>query len=333
LKNESFDDAISSFEYYVNNYPEGNQYINARRNIIKTRENKIKVVYPVDMSAIRQLTYDYKNLMNELGINDQTIEAYRSKAILHAFYLSELDSAISILDQIIAKPRVPRTTRAQSKIDLGDIYLLMGEHWESTLLYSQVEKANKSSKLGYEAKLRNARLNYYMGNFELAGSHLDILKLATTREIANDALALNLLITDNTALDSSDFVMREYANVDLLMFQNKTDSSRHMYELMLEKYPGHSLIDEIHWQLANIYLKLGNFEHALSNLKIISSDHAEDILGDDATFLMAEIYDRHLQDENTAMQLYRDFLTAYPGSVFVAEARKRFRLLRGDQIF
>jgi hypothetical protein len=34
-------------------------------------------------------------------------------------------------------------------------------------------------------------------DFELAQAHLDILKLATSREIANDAMELSLLITDN----------------------------------------------------------------------------------------------------------------------------------------
>src|SRR5690606_8145510 len=88
------------------------------------------------------------------------------------------------------------------KLDMGDIYLLKGEPWEATLLYSQVEKSQKEELLGYEAKLRNARLHYYKGDFELSKDVLDILKQATSREIANDAGALSLLIMDNTGLDS-----------------------------------------------------------------------------------------------------------------------------------
>ncbi|CAN5374953.1 hypothetical protein BH10BAC4_BH10BAC4_09840 [soil metagenome] len=30
------------------------------------------------------------------------------------------------------------------------------------------------------------------------------------------------------------------------------------------------------------------------------------------------------------MEIYRTFLDKYPGSVYAAEARKRFRTLRGD---
>lgn len=333
LKNGAYDEAVEMYEYMVENYPMGRDYIEARRKIIETRESKIKNQFPVDPLAIRQLTRDYQQLLNELGINSQTAEAYRNKAMLHAFYLQENDTAIQILDEIIHTPRISRSIQAQSKLDLGDIYLLIGEPWESTLLYSQVEKANKSSKIGYEAKLKNAKLHYYKSNFELAKSHLDILKLATTREIANDAIALSLLINDNTALDSSDFVMKEYASIDLLLFQNKNDSALIRYKQMLQKYPGHSLTDEIHWQLASIYIALGQFENALAELEDIRRIYAEDIWGDDAMFLMAEIHEKHLGDESAAMEIYKEFLTTYPGSVFVAEARKRFRILRGDHVF
>ena len=49
--------------------------------------------------------------------------------------------------------------------------------------YSQVEKAQKDAPLGYEAKLRNARLSYFNGDFKLAEAHLDIFwKEATSRE-------------------------------------------------------------------------------------------------------------------------------------------------------
>jgi len=333
LVNQSYDDAIEIFQYLIDNYRGEVNYIHARRTIIKAREEKVKNRFPVDQDAIRQLTYDYKNLLRDIGINHQTLEAYRSKALLHAFFLDEKDSAVLILNQIITMPRVNAQLRAKSKLDLGDIYLLIGELWESTLLYSQVEKTNKDSKIGYEAKLKNARLNYYKGNFELAKSHLDILKLATTREIANDAIALSLLIQENTVLDTSDFVMKEYANIELLEFHNKKNEALQAYTLMAAKYPTHSLIDEIYWKQANLNLELGYFEKSLENLHKIQTMHGDNILGDDAMFLSGKIHEQHLGNVQQAMDIYNEFLLKYPGSVFTAEARKRFRQLRGDNIF
>jgi len=47
---------------------------------------------------------------------------------------------------------------------------------------------------------------------------------------------------------------------------------------------------------------------------------------------MAEIYDRHFHDIEKSKSLYQEFLSKYPGSFYAAEARKRFRTLRGDYV-
>ncbi|MEQ9168421.1 MAG: tetratricopeptide repeat protein, partial [Fulvivirga sp.] len=247
-----------------------------------------------------------------------------------AFYLDEKDSAISILQKIIETPRASPDIKAQSKLDLGDIYLLIGEPWESTLLYSQVEKSNKDENLGYTAKLKNAKLSYYKGDFQLAEEHLDILKEATTREIANDAMSLSLLIKDNTALDTAEIAMRRYSEIELLLFQNKAEQATAAIDSMIKEYDDHSLTDELIWLKADIETKLGHFDESILLLNRIIENYGTDILGDDAFFKKADIVDRQLHNKEEAMDLYRTFLTKYPGSVFVAEARKRFRELRGD---
>ena len=55
-----------------------------------------------------------------------------------------------------------------------------------------------------------------------------------------------------------------------------------------------------------------------------------DVLADDAYFLEGDIYEHQLKNKEKAMEIYRTFLDKYPGSVYAAEARKRFRTLRGD---
>jgi TolA-binding protein len=60
------------------------------------------------------------------------------------------------------------------------------------------------------------------------------------------------------------------------------------------------------------------------------TEFGEDILADDAYFLQGEIYELHLKNKEKAKELYREFLNKFPGSVYAAEARKRYRALRGD---
>ena len=330
LDNNDYKNAIRIFNYLIKQYHSGINYELAKRYLIKSREELVKTTFPVDTTEISHLIDDYRRMVAEIGINERTMEALRSEALLYAFYLNRRDSAIQILTKIIDTPGINKALKSQAKLDLGDIYLLNGEPWESTLLYSQVEKLQNDQPLGYEAKLRNAKLSYYKGEFELAQSHLDILKLATSREIANNAMALSLLIQDNTVFDSTDHAMQAYAQVELDLFQNKYELALKKLEIMTVQYPGHSLTDEILWLKANILLELGAFQQAIDQLSQIVQGFEYDILSDDAYFLMGSIYEDQLKDTIEAMRIYNDFLIRFPGSIYSAEARKRYRALRGD---
>jgi tetratricopeptide (TPR) repeat protein len=332
LENKDYDNATKYFQYVVSEYPNGVNKSLARKYLINSKEELIKNTFPVDNVKIRSLVSDYSALTKEAG-NYSPVgnEAMMNIAQLEAFYLDNIDTAITILNELI-RSRPDERLKAAAKLDLGDIYLLKGEPWEATLIYSQVEKEQKDEVLGHEAKLRNAKLSYYTGDFELAQANLDVLKLATTREIANDAMDLSILIQDNTALDTSDMAMKEYASIDLLLFQNKDAEALARLDDMLKKYPDHSLCDEILFLKAKIYKKMGNFTEAIHSLEEISSKYPYDILGDDALFFSGLYYEENLNNKDKAMEIYQSFLLKYPGSIFSAEARKRYRLLRGDKL-
>ena len=274
--------------------------------------------------------------------------------------------------------------KAKAKIELGDIYLLKEESWEATLLYSQVEKTQRETPLGYEAKLRNAKLSYFKGDFLLAQEHLDILKQATSREIANDAMELSMRIKENTLYDTTGAALKEFASIELLLAQNKNDlalqrlqnfrvtkkvkmnreeaikknlwwpekslSQKELEKLKEEIHNSKDVAstmfgdsvwvdvetdfttikDDVYWLEANVLLKRGEFDQSITLLEKIIAEFGEDILSDDAYFLEGEIYERQIKNKDKAMEIYREFLNKYPGSVYAAEARKRYRQLRGD---
>lgn len=332
MNNKEYKTAAEAFEYITTTYPQGQLYPFARRLVINAREEQVKNTYPVDKAEIRKLISDYQRMLQEIGTNVKTLEALRSTANLYGTYLDSKDTALTVLDLAIDLGKTDKNFVDRCKLDKGDIYLLKGEPWESTLLYSQVEKSQKEELLGYEAKLKNAKLQYYKGSFSVAKDILDVLKLATSREIANDAEQLSLLIVDNTGMDSTEAAMRWYADVELLLFQNKTDEAVDNLNKMLVKYADHSIADEVLWLRANTYLKQGKNNEALNDLKKISEAYPNDILGDDAMFTQGKIYEERLKDKQAAMDAYQKVLTQYPGSIYGAEARKRFRMLRGDTV-
>ncbi len=332
MDNKDYDAASKFFQTITTEYRSSPNYSFARRLLIYSKEESVKNTYPVDREKIMSLIQDYKKMINELGRSAQSYEATRSMAVLYGLYLDQKDSAIALLKSVINEPSADHKLKALSKISLADIYLLNEEPWEASLLYSQVEKDMKEDQLGHEAKLKNAKVAYYKGEFELAQAHLDILKLATTREIANDAMDLSILIQDNSGLDTSYAALTEYAEIDLLLFQNKDDEALLRLDSMLLAFPGHSLTDEIYWLKSKIFKRRGEYDKAINVLDRLLTEHSQGIFGDDALFTKASILEDNLSDKEAAMDLYREFLSKYPGSIYAAEARKRFRTLRGDKL-
>jgi len=332
-ENSDFEAALKIFQYVEKEYPETSNYYIAKRYIIQTREEQIKQTYPIDVLKIQALISEYKKLTltsngNSLNISESKI----SMAQLYAFYLDQDDTAIALLEEVILSSTYDVRLKNKAKIYLGDVYLLKGEPWEATLIYSQVEKEMKEDPMAHEAKLRNAKLYYYKGEFELAQEQLDVLKMATSREISNDALQMALLILDNTGLDSTTDAMQEYADIDLLIFRHRYADALASCDSLLKHFPNHSLTDETYWLKYVVYRMIGKPNEALTELEKISKDYPEDIWGDDALFYEGDLYEKELKNQAKAMEAYEKLLTNFAGSTYTVEARKRYRMLRGDKL-
>ena len=330
MKNKQYDLATQAFQYIIDNYSNGQYYLEARQKIIHTKEELVKNNFPIDTLQIRTLINDYQKVINEFGLNYTNATILKRMAELHAFYLDEKEEAIQLLEKLTAIPNVKNELKAEAKLVLGDIYILKNEPWEAILIYAQVDKENKFTTIAHQAKYKQATLSYYIGEFDLAKDHLGILKEATTKEIANNAIELSVFIQDNSGLDTSYTALAEYSKIQLLTFQNKYSEAIAKLNLMLLKFPQHSLTDEIYWLKAEIYLKQGDFDLAIKNLNLIVENYSEDIWADDAVFFIAQIYENNLKNKEEAKNYYKKILLEYSGSIFVNEARQKYRSLRGD---
>lgn len=365
LNNKDYENAERAFLFVSKEYARTELDQEARLGLIRAREAKLKKTYPVQQDSLRMLLADYQDYIQRFPDNPFTHEAQIDEAKLYAQYLQARDTAIARLQTLISNPRVAPFTKAKAKLDLGNIYILKNEPWEATLLFAQVEKQQRETVLGYEAKLRNAQLSYYKGDFKLALEHLDILKQATTREIANDAMDLALRIKENTIYDTLGFSLRQYARIELLLYQNEMalavkeldyfksgkvlmkQAEAFLYEFidkqtLLEAtgeyvwvtlppgYQNRAITDDVYWLEANLRQQQGQYQQSAELYQKIVDEFPDDVLTDDAYFRLGQVYEEQLGDKPKAMEVYREFLDKFPGSVYAAEARKRFRQLRGD---
>ena len=327
-----YTNAISGFEYVVNKGKENTLYFTARTELLNCRREKIAKNINYTQADLEGLKNDYLAFINENERGFRTAQSMKELADLEGFYLHDLKSAIDLCDEIIGMPGVNAQLKNQTKLSLGDFYLIDGDVWESTLLYSQVDKEEKDSPLGEEARFRNAKLAYYKGDFEWAQTQLEALKGSTSELISNDAINLSVFIIDNLGLDTVEMPMQMFAKAELLMYQNKDEQARGTLDTITYLFPGHALFDDIEYLKAQMFVKMKAFDKAVPLLDDIIKTYKEDLKGDDATFLLAKIYEEQLNDKNKAMDLYKSIITDYNSSLLVIEARKRYRLLRGDKL-
>jgi predicted Zn-dependent protease len=327
-----FDDAIAGYEYVTNKQPRTYLYFEARTEQLKCRKEKISKTLNYSTKDLLALKSDYLNFILENGNSPQTAESIKELADLEGFYLYDIPSAISRIEELIALPGINQKLRNQAKLSLGDFYLINGEVWEATLLYSQVDKQEKDSPLGEEARFKNAKLSYFKGQFEWAQEQLNVLKAATSEMISNDAINLSVFIIDNLGMDTISTPMELYAKSDLLSFQNKDDEANKLLDSIIFTYPGHELYDDILFAKAQIFCRKKEFFKAVPLLENIIQGYGKDLKADDAIFLLADINDRELNNKEKAKELYQKLITEYQNSLLVLEARKKFRLLRGDKI-
>ncbi len=327
-----YDNAVAGYEYVVNKGKESSLYFQARTELLNCRKEKISKNINYTQADLEGLKKDYLSFIDDNGRGFRTAQSMKELADLEGFYLHDLKSAESLCQEIIAMPGVQAQLKNQTKLSLGDFLLMDEDVWESTLLYAQVDKEEKDSPLGEEARFRNAKLAYYKGDFEWAQTQLQALKSSTSELISNDAINLSVFIIDNLGLDTIETPMQMFARAELLMFQNKDDQARGTLDTITYLFPGHALFDDIEYAKAQMYVKKKEFDKAVPLLEDIIKTYKEDLKGDDATFLLAEINENHLNNKTKAMELYKSIITDYNSSLLVIEARKRYRLLRGDNM-
>jgi tetratricopeptide (TPR) repeat protein len=333
VSNEEYKVAEEAFRYVLAKGKENPYHDFAQIELLNTRYLEA-VSGPVppekELSLLEQ---EFLAELSRSGENAATVGLVINLAHLDAFYLHKPDEAEAIMNKTLELPDLKPMLRAQCKIELADIQLYYGDVWDATLLYQQVYQDFKNDVIGQTAKFKNAKLSFYIGEFKWAKAQADILKAATSKLISNDAIALSLLVGENLDPDSGYAGLSIYARADLLDYKNQPLAALTTLDSIQTLFPDHPIMDEMLFRKAVICLKMGRTKEADSLLGLVTSLYPDGILADSALMKRGEIRERYLGDKEGAMQCYQEILEKYPGSVYAIDARKRYRVLRGDKSF
>ena len=327
-KNGAYDVAADGYRYLQRKGKEDVHYFDARVGELEVEFARINHNYTIDTKNLASLRARYLSAFDELGRNERTVPLMRHYATLMAYHGGDAQEAVSTLDDVLELPRLKPQVRDEVKLELGDLLLFAGQTWDASLLYMQVEKANKNDVLGAAAKFRNAKLSYYSHDFEWAKSQLDVLRSSTSKLVANDAMELSLLISDNMEDDSTYDMLALFADADLLLYRGQLDSAWDAFDAVGRAVLSHPLLDEVLMRKAQIRMKQARYAEADSLLQRLVDFYPYDITADDALMLRAELNEDHLANPQTALECYEKLLLDYPTSLYVDRARKRYNALK-----
>lgn len=332
VSNENYAVAEKCYLYVISKGKDNPYYDVA--NIEKLNANYLQLTTSLNppLAEIENLNTSIENAIKNYGINNLTLPLIKKASILKAYYLNKPAEAIQALEEVTTQYTFDKNAVAEIKLDLGDMNLLAGNIWDASLLYSQVEKDFKYEPVGQDAKFRNAKLSYYASDFKWSKTQCDVLKGATSKVIANDALDLSLIITDALGIDSNEVPLSMFASAELLILQHQYDRAIARLDSINSMFSEHTLGDDIYFKKAEVFKQTSRYAEAIKMYQNIVEYFPNELYGDDALFKEAELFERFMQDKDKAKLMYEEMLTKYPGSIYIVEARKRYRALRGDII-
>ena len=328
LNNKKYDEATKAFDYLMGKGKENPFYSHSFALKIHTSYLHYITEISGNKAEGEKVAVQLKEGLEFLGMNSATLNLVQENAHLLAFYLDKSEEAIGLLKKSLSIPILKPEELGRLKTEMADIYIYANDPWEATLIYSQVIEGNKTNSLGDDVKLKKAKLGYYLGNFSWAKAQLDVLKASTSKLTANDAMELSLLIGNNLNLDTTATPLKMFARADLLFFRNKDSMAMAALDSISEIYQHHTLVDDILFRKAKIEIDRQNYKLAAEYLEKIVGEFSYDLLGDDAHFMLAGLYNYNLGAQEKAKDLYKTILTRYPGSVFIEESRDKYRELR-----
>ncbi|MBS1904930.1 MAG: tetratricopeptide repeat protein [Bacteroidetes bacterium] len=311
-------------------------YYDAKLGVLRAKLAALERRVPRDDNAIRAVVTEYASL----GTSPVT----PTEIALEALDLAG-DAALNTLhDPALAKPyyeaivkrstSMPSVTRdayfalesialAQNQIDVARNEL----EALSTLLDRR--RRSEDIEIRRHIQFEKARIFYFEGRFDTALATLTPIVAASSSEFANDAIAMQSLISENRE-GPRDAALTVFSKAELLSLGADLPTALAGYQSIAQTNPKPAIADEAILRAADLLVRLGKPSDAVLLLENMQDTMTDSPLLDRAAMRQAEITEHELHSKDKALTLYQDFLARYPKSPLCTEVRQRARRLRGD---
>ena len=181
-----------------------------------------------------------------------------------------------------------------------------------------------------DAQFRLAEIQFFKNNFDSALALLAPLTENLKADESNDALILQYFVIENRVQFPE--ALKQYSHAELLARQYKLSEAIQELSSIIDIYPTAPLADDVLLKKAEYSIQLKRYAEALALYQKLLVDYKESIEKDKTQFKIGELYQLYLMDKQKAIDAYEVILEKYPFSLFIEQARKRIRQIRGDSI-
>ena len=272
----------------------------------------------------------YSAIVKEYPISAISANALYRIGWIRYKQLFDLDGALKMFDSVMlsspAGPMIPTVLAAA-----GDIYIAQNKLDAASKKYSAMASSPYSTQeQRTAAQFQLAEIQFFRNNFDSVLALLVPLTENLKVDESNDALILQYFVTENQFQFTE--ALKQYSRAELLARQYKLSEAIQELSSIIDIYPAAPLADDVLLKKAEYSIQLKQYAGALADYQKLLIDYKESIEKDKTQFKIGELYELYLLDKQKAIAAYEIILEKYPFSLFVEQARKRIRQLRGDSI-
>ena len=270
----------------------------------------------------------YESLINDQPNSETAMQALYRIGTIRFVRFFDLNGAEAAFDKIRTMP-FSSNLIYEATLSLAEVQTARNDLHKASEEYSRLVKGSPTE---YRDRIlfRLAELDYFEAQFDSATTLLQHISSNASNDLTNDALQLLYFVEENKGAGQA--ALTEFAAADLLVRQRKYSEALARFQSVAIHYPSTSLVDDATMRSGEMELLLNRTDVALAIFKKVADDMPTSVLRDHAQMRIGEVYETRLKNKQKAIEAYEEVLANFPTSLFVEEARKRIRLLRGDSI-
>lgn len=303
-------------------------YTTADREILRCRYRKYEQT-KTPVANYRTLADECRSFLQENRYTTPNADIVLLLSDIYLYRLDQPDSADVVLQKGIQARNLNAPTLNLLKSKRADLLTFTGNTWEAVILYTQIEKANPNNDFGYEAKLKKARLAYFEGDILWAKAQYDVLKGSTSKLISNDALKMSHFINMNYEENGDNTALERLASAEYKIHRRQYNEALPVLDSLISSASA-GIADYTSLVKARLLIARSDTAEAIQVLEDLGKTSAQTYIRAEALYELAGLKVR-CGNTGEALQLYKQLVSEYSGSVYSVEAGKCYRELEKKQ--